>query len=404
VAVHPNPARGDATDPDPSLRWPIVVFLAVAAVLFVVVWVGHSALPESPEAVPRPLTPLDPLLGGWTQFDAGWYTGIAANGYSFVPGAASAVAFFPAYPLAIRVLTEVTGAPATAGMLITFICGFGVALLWWVWLRLKVPPASRRLSFVLLLIWPYAWYLYGAVYADALFLVATLGAFVLLEHDRPVLAGLAAAVATAARPVGIAVVIGMVVWVLERRLRAPAPTAVSGTTDAAGRWAWVRRFRLADAGVLLGLLGIGAWSVYLWNRFGDPLAFVAAQQGWEQGQGPETWFKLTLLEMIGDLRPYAIRLIPQAVAALAFLALVPAVVRRYGWGYGLYTLTVVGIPFVGSSTLQGLGRYMLAAFPVFAWIGEWLTRRPRLARVAVVVSALGLVFGAALYSMGWYVA
>jgi hypothetical protein len=386
------------------LRWPSLFFLSVAAVLFVVVWIGHSAFPDSPEAVPRPVTSLDSVLGGWAQFDAGCYAGTAENGYWFVPGAQSAVAFFPAYVLAIRTLTPLTGTPATAGMLITFACGFGVALLWWTWLRLRVSPAARRLCFALLLLWPYAWYLYGAVYADALFLVASLGSFVLYEYQRPVLAGLAAAVATAARPVGIAVLIGLVGCVLEHRLRQEGRAPEERLARGRIGHTWVRNFRLSDAAVLLGLLGLAGWCLYLWIRFGDPFAFVSAQQGWEQGQGPETWFKLTLLELFGDLRPYTIRIIPQAVATLAFLGLVPAVVRRYGWGYGLYALAVVGIPFIGSSTLQGLGRYLIAAFPVFAWIGEWLAPRPRLARAAIVISAIGLVIGAALYSMGWYVA
>jgi hypothetical protein len=142
--------------------------------------------------------------------------------------------------------------------------------------------------------------------------------------------------------------------------------------------------------------------VYLWIRFGDPLAFSAAQAGWDQPFGMRTILKVDLLRMILDGDSYVVRLVPQAVATLVFLALVPKVVRRFGWAYGAYTLVVLGVPALGSSTFQGTGRYLLAAFPVFAVIAEWLVDRPLLAWVAVVISACGLVAGTALYAAGWY--
>ena len=74
----------------------------------------------------------------------------------------------------------------------------------------QLTARSAALFAAALLLFPYAWYLYGAVYADALFVLCAIGAFYLVEKDRPVLAGLVAAVATATRPVGIAMVIGLV--------------------------------------------------------------------------------------------------------------------------------------------------------------------------------------------------
>lgn len=73
------------------------------------------------------------------------------------------------------------------------------------------------MALALFLLYPYAFYLYGAVYADALFVLAALGALLLLEADHVWLAGLAGAVATAARPVALVVVVGLAVRALERR-------------------------------------------------------------------------------------------------------------------------------------------------------------------------------------------
>jgi hypothetical protein len=391
----------DEKQTDRSFRWPLCVYLGTALSLSAVMWFANAYLPDSSQGGNVPATVFDAIFGGWMHYDGGWYTSIADNGYWYEPGQQSAVAFFPAYPLAVRLLTSVTGSLATAGTVVTVLAGVGIAMLWWSWLAARVASSTQRVAFCVLMLWPYAWYLYGAVYADALFLVAALAAFVLLERDRPLLAGVAAAVATAARPVGIAVVAGLVVLVIERR-RAEV------NADAEGRevepWSWLRRLRVRDAGVLVGLAGLGAWAAYLWLEFGDPLAFIAAQSGWQQDQGPATWLKLNFLDMVSEGRMYVLRLIPQAAAALACLLLSPRVGRRFGWGYGVYTFFVVAIPVVGSSNFQGLGRYVLAAFPVFALAGEWLAVRPALARVVIVVSAVGLVVGTALFGMGFYIA
>ena len=67
----------------------------------------------------------------------------------------------------------------------------------------------------MLLLYPYAFYLYGAMYGDSLFLLTAIGSFVLLERRHYWLAGLVGALATAGRPVGVAVAVGLVVRMLE---------------------------------------------------------------------------------------------------------------------------------------------------------------------------------------------
>ena len=77
------------------------------------------------------------------------------------------------------------------------LAGLGVALLFarWVWDRL--PRRSAVFAVVVLLVYPYAFFLYGAVYADALFVLCSIGAFLLLERRWYVAAGLVGALATA---------------------------------------------------------------------------------------------------------------------------------------------------------------------------------------------------------------
>ena len=229
----------------------------------------------------------------------------------------------------------------------------------------------------------------------ALFVAALVGAFLLLESDRPLLAGLAGAVATAARPVGVVLVIGLAVRALERR-DALRP-ARNGLVD------W-RRARWADAGVLVSLLGLGAWCLYLWARCDDPFAFASAQAAWNQGAGPETWLKLQFFRDITDLRSPGAWLLFMAhpVLTVGAACLLPRVFRRFGAGYGVYTALLIGLSALSTKNFFGMARYLLAAFPLFAVVGELLAERPALRRVALPVGGAGLGVLTAIFGTGYY--
>src|SRR5690606_34565086 len=106
-----------------------------------------------------------------------------------------------------------------------------------------------------------------------------------------------------------------------------------------------------------------AYVVYLWHTFGEPFAFADAESapGWDQRPGPRTWFKTAWLSRLvhypGDPDGYFLGITFQAALAIGLLLLVPMVVRRVGWGYGLYTVAVLAIPLVGSKDFMGIGRY-----------------------------------------------
>jgi len=399
-------------------------FTALAALLLGWVWASSTWFPADGEDPVRSTFAGSGLLGGWVHFDAGWYFEIAINGYSMPPGQQASVAFFPTYPIAVRHLTPYVGSVELAGILLTFLCGLGATVLFSLWARRRLAPAAQTTALALLLLQPYAWYLVGAVYADALFLAAAVGAFVLADRNRPLAAGIVGAVASATRPVGLAIVAGLVVTQLERRdaLRFRSGVPLGRLADRPGRLGRIaatrvtvpvgvrlRALRPSDAGVLVAAVGFVGWCAWLWWRFGDPLAFSTVQRYWAQRSGPVTFLKLHLGGLIllepGDNVRYILGCLLQGALVCGALALLPRIVRRFGWGPGVYTAVVLGLPVVGSKDFQGTGRYLLAAFPVIALAGEWLAgRSPRTRRTVLVVSALLLVVWSHLYARGHYVA
>ena len=390
------PRPSPAESPGGLRAWhAAAVFLVAAAVLYLVMGVVAPRLPEASGLRLAPAFTGPDWLAGWAQWDSGWYHRIASDGYSSIAGQQSTVAFFPAYPLVVRAFRVLVDDPYLAGIAVTFLAGLGVAVLFATWLRPRLSPPAAWAALLAFLLFPYAFFLYGVVYADALFVAALLGAFLLLDDDRPVLAGLAGAVATAARPVGIVLVVGLAVRALERR---------GALRPAGGGWIDWRRARPADAGVLLSVLGLAAWCGYLWFRFDDPLAFAGAQAAWDQGAGPETWLKFQFFRDIADLRSPGAWLLFMAhpVLTIAGACLLPRVFRRFGAGYGVYAALLIGVSALSTKNFFGMARYLLAAFPCFAVLGEVLNERPGLRRLYIPAGGVGLVALTAIFGTGYY--
>ena len=367
-----------------------VALVALGAVLTcsVVVMLAARSSPESSSPA-RASWPDSHLLVGWARFDAGWYAHIATEGYSYTPGQQSPVAFFPAYPVVLRGLGALGVDTFIAGVLLTLVCGLAAVVLFTRWARLLEGEEAARDAGLLLVLYPFAYYLYGAMYSDALFLLLVVGAFYLLERGQLLPAVLLAAVATAARPVAPALVFGL----LARRLE----------------WKHQRgeKWSLQDALPVLASLGLVVYCLYLWRAFGEPFAFAKVQSaaGWDQQPGWRTWLKVRWFQgfsssmSVGD----GLRLVGHAAFSLGALALVWPTVKRLGWGYGAYVAAMVGMPTLSSKDFMGMGRYLLASFPLFLTLALLLHERPRLRWGVLVTSAVLLLSLAAAYGAGAYV-
>jgi len=420
----PDAHRGPVDSRPPAPWWcGTVAFAGLAVVLWIVVGVSVAWLPWS-----QPRThffPGRPWLEGWVHFDAGWYREIANNGYSYTPGAQSSVAFFPAYPLAMRGVATLLGSTLLSGIVVTAAAGCAAATMVWAWFRDRLSPSAAWTALGLFLLYPYAFYLFGAVYADALFIAALLAAFLLLESDHIWLAGLAGAVATAARPIGLVVVAGLVVRAMERRGVFPRGKVDGGRTGAtaegadddradddseatarSGRLPLVdlRRLSWRDAPILVSVAGLGAYAFFLARRFDNPFLFADVEQYWGQGAGPRTWFKVEFFKGVTNFGdpPSWLAYVAHPIVVLVALAMVPRVFRRFGWGYGVFCVLAVGLAAFSTKDFFGSGRYVLAAFPCFAAGADLLVEHPKLRPWALGASGSALLVMTSLFARGSY--
>jgi hypothetical protein len=275
-------------------------------------------------------------------------------------------------------------------LVITTVSGLALLVLFHRWCQRRMPTGAAWWSVVVLAVYPYAWFLYGAAYADALFLAMTLLAFLLLEDDHPVAAGFAGMVATAARPTGVVVVVGLIAVMLHRR----------GVLQRVGG-----RVRRRDLGVGVAAIGIVGWCTWLALRFGHPFAFIETEgaKGWDRAPGLATWLKFGFFKHVTQDSPWRVAaFVVQALLCLAFAVAVPLVWRRFGAGYGIYVAAAVLVPAVSTDDFMGTGRYMLAAFPVFALVGSWLSTAPKARWAYATISSAALVIGTSLFATGHF--
>lgn len=393
-----------------ELRWPFLAWLAqyyvVSRVLLVASAYVNGRLSASTWT--RAVSPLPMFFDpeGRVSWGAGDYVTIAVQGYN---GEDAKYPFFPLLSLLERWLANVLGNVATAGVFVTTVCSLGTVLLFWRWMAMRgIPRRERKVATLLLLLYPYAFLFAGVPYAEALLLFFVMLAFVLVEADHPVLAGLAAAAATATRPNSAPIIIALVAFVLARaqvfELRTPA--------DPERRWrdrlpaVHLDRLRPAHLGVLLSLAGIGAYSLWLNHVTGDPLRFLHAESNY--GHRPITeiseWTKSYFFTNPGGYIfnwVEATNEVLSLVILVAVIATIPSLTRRFGVAYGIFVVGVTAISWVHPHGIAPAGRYLMPAIPFFiAVAARWLADRRRVLWPLLISSGLIMLVLTTQYARG----
>ena len=315
-------------------------------------------------------------------WDGGWYLRLVRDGYpGFVPevggrAVQSTLAFFPVFPLAVRLVSAVPGiSDGAAGLIVSLGTG-GLAA--WVVFRVAAwltSPQTARRATLLFCFFPGS-VVFSLVYAEGLMIALAGGCFLALGRRRWILAGTLAGLAGLTRPNSI-VLVAACAWaageaVLRRReLRALAAPA------------------LAAAGTL-GFLG------YLWWRTGEADAwFRVEHEGWHQkmdaGRALLDTMTWALKDPLGSLEP----LIVTAMFAVAVAGMWALVRRRSAWPAAVHIYAAGALALAAVSHLDVLRpRAVLAAFPIFIGLGDHLSRRA----FTILVS----LFGIALTVLPWY--
>lgn len=237
----------------------------------------------------------------WARWDALHFLSIAESGYGPEVVGGNAPAFFPLFPLAVRVVSAAGIEPLHAGILVSFVSTFVASAYLYRLAQLHGFDGDR--SIVYLLLFPTGVFLV-APYTEALFLACAVPAFYYAQ-ERAWPAALFTAIAVGTRTVGLFVLLGVAVelahvgaWPHWRRL-AWAVVAPDGGLAAilALRPLPATRERIvldlhAGAEGGLGSRLHGLYRRVLWRRTPGPATTgptSCSRGGWRSSSRPSRW-------------------------------------------------------------------------------------------------------------------
>lgn len=332
------------------------------------------------------------------RYDAGWYLGIAVDGYRWDPGVRGQqnIAFMPALPMLMRFGGRLIGGhPLWAGQIIVLAaCLWAFVYVYRLARSALGDPDRAGFAVALLAAFPFAVF-FSAVYTESLFLLCAAGAFYHAGRREYVRTAAFGLLCGFARPNGflLAVPIALVaLW----------PAAVAAWRDTAGgtatrAWRAVRPALPAIAAASAAVLAVIAFSGFIYALTGRPLAWLDAHAAWGRTFG--TWVSKGPFQELasGGLYGYArSRPIDAANFAAVILAIagIWPVTRRFGVPYGAF-IAVNVIPPLTTGGLLSIGRVTAPMFPLFLWLAAIIPARHRAAWLTLFALLQG--WGAALF-------
>jgi hypothetical protein len=391
--------------------WASRLLVWAAAVVAVLVFgLSGRAHAFDPAGVTTPFGPVgDVLAAPLGRWDSVWYLAIAGAGY----GDGAREAFFPLYPLLVRVAGVPLGSALVGGALVsTALLGVALVVLHRL-VALDHDRAVARNAVLVTALFPMSFF-FSAVYSESLFLALSVGAVYAARRERWAWAGALGGLAAMTRSAGVVLLVPLALiylWDVGRpSLHARRPLRADVL------WLGLVPLGLAAYCAFLALQGLDALAPFraqeVWFRsFAGPFGgvwdgTVAAVQGARQllaGAREPVFFKAAggdpLLAARHNIELFA-WLVLAAVAVAGALRRLPA-------AYGAYLLAALALPLsypVGPQPLMSLPRFLAVLFPLAIWLALWMTGRAWRERLVVASFVAGLAVYTGIFATWHWVA
>ncbi len=286
----------------------------------------------------------NPLIWGWANMDGVHYLSIAQNSYFQYEQA-----FFPLYPLMVRVIGNLIGGKYLYSSLLISHASFLMGLIIFYKLSIKIFSVDiARWAVIGLLLFPTSFF-FVSVYTEGLFFFLIMACFYFFYERNWFLTGVFGGFATATRLVGIFILPALFFnWIKEKK-----------------------RSLSAFLGIVFSSSGLALYMFYLWNNYGDPLLFFHVQPAFGAGRSggniillPQVIYRYLMIFFTARLSlDYLVALFEFFILFFAFYLLIknfkkiPLSFQIFAW-FSLLLPTLTG-------SLSSLPRYSLTIFPIF---------------------------------------
>lgn len=333
-----------------------------------------------------------------SQWDSRWLLQIARHGYTDL----AHTAFFPLYPLTIRLLHDITEVNYTLCGLAVSLISFLIALyMLGLWVYRQFGLRAAGVSMALLALFPTAFY-FRAVYTESLFLALSLLGVYASSRNRFLTAGILISLATLTRNTGILLDVVLLCDYL----------AVRGLDWRFWRGEWWRKLNTQALSLIVPVAVLALYLVWLRLHTGYFLAFTHAEQIWHR---TDLFPWQTLVRAFAQLfLPGQTALLPyhvMEVASWLFLAAAACIgigfARKSAHQLGNWTYLVIFLCVCLSAPahagtalghwdyLLSVPRFVLMMYPAFAYLATRLRSRITVVGgLMVSMLAFAVVYGA----------
>jgi hypothetical protein len=288
---------------------------------------------------------VEDLLCSW---DCGWYMSIIVDGYHLMPqghasGDAANWAFFPFFPLSARVISLITGLSGLNAAVLISNAFFIVALpILFTYVKNMLGTQSARFVIITFAFSPYSLY-FSAPYTESLYFLLMVSALSLAKSNNWLIAGIAAAMLSATRNLGVLLVLPLLLIGI-RQYGIKDLMKLSGGSE-----------RVLFC-LLIAPLGLFLYMFYLHQHVGDALAFKNIQIAWGRAIGNP------LIILARSFYGRAYEIYCSTVACISIVAGVYLLWKRFlVEGVVLMIGTIVPV----ATGIGSLPRYVLTLFPIY---------------------------------------
>ena len=298
------------------------------------------------------------ISGVFTSWDGRWYLELVRNGYpESIPQnityeqLEARAAFFPMFPGAVRAVDRLLpGGDTFAALFLNFVLGAIAVVLVGLLARRVFSIGVAARSMTLFAIFPGSFVLSFA-YSEALFIVFAASCLLLLLDEQWLLAGLAAALATATRPNGVAIVFACLV-------------ASAIAIRKKGDWSSI-------IAVLLAPVGFVGFQLYVDSISGERGAWFRVQrEAWAEGTSFGATAVTNSLEFItSPFDSSADALTFVSLLALGFMVFA-AYKKHIPLPWVAFSAVIIALMLI-PETVTARPRFVFTAFPLFIAVAAW---------------------------------